>query len=113
MSGGPLLLFLESPHDIKVVSAMVDSPLTHHSTLLWTFIDICSIYSHSHSMLGGLQFCSWSLHMIIELVIAMVDSPPQHHCCYPIPSHTTEFFLSPLNILLEHPHLVPHSYELH
>jgi hypothetical protein len=34
MLGGPLLLFLESPHDIKVVTAMVDSPLTHHSTLL-------------------------------------------------------------------------------
>jgi hypothetical protein len=34
MSGGPLLLFLESPNDIKVVTTMVDSPLTHHSTLL-------------------------------------------------------------------------------
>jgi hypothetical protein len=56
MSGGPLLLFLESPNDIKVVTTMVDSPLTHHSTLLWTFIDICSIYSHSHSMLDGLLF---------------------------------------------------------
>jgi hypothetical protein len=34
MSGGPLLLFLESPHDIEVVTVMVDSPLAHHSTLL-------------------------------------------------------------------------------
>jgi hypothetical protein len=34
MSGGPLLLFLESPHDIEVVTVMVGSPLAHHSTLL-------------------------------------------------------------------------------